>query len=63
MRIPTSLIAVAIFCMALCQPASAATYTVTTTSDSGAGSLRQAIIDAVEAGELPGEPLAVSSAW
>ena len=46
MRIPTSLIAVAIFCMALCQPASAATYTVTTTSDSGAGSLRQAIIDA-----------------
>lgn len=28
------------------QPASAATYTVTNTSDSGAGSLRQAIIDA-----------------
>lgn len=30
----------------LAQPASAATYTVTNTSDSGAGSLRQAIIDA-----------------
>jgi hypothetical protein len=35
-----------LICLAAAQNASAATYTVITTSDSGAGSLRQAVLDA-----------------
>ena len=42
----TALMAVLIFIMASAVSASAATYTVTNTDDSGAGSLRQAILDA-----------------